>query len=672
MVMHGRFLNSILVWTTLSSLDDGASGQLFITDLPDNHNENRAISYAMPVREQHEFASSLTVLPSMTSATCPICYKGNDPLLKLACKHFICTPCGSKATSYGLNTCPQCRAPALLDVDQMMEAFEAHRDGYASWRKGGTRGARGEPADIRLPPQMTCIKGTVHHFSAGIVFVHRKEMKMKSLKCDAEATPLNAKVTSVDASATSLAQISDKHLAIPRLHSALLGPASHELSSAVVFAWWPKSSMWSSYRVEERTQRGLAALRPGIDLLALPDLPDSRDIFEAWCGLYNLKEWQAVFFDPLLPIEPEDLEAHPDPSGSTLSHVLEVLATRYPDAAARSCLHIYHSHLDGKTCAVIEKAGFGCLGDIDEHALIGSLSEAKGWIHADFDSTSQRPSLTRSLATGEINCDSLHTPRGYVCHSATEQRLAFHQLKASNPSTRVVLKPTDGLGCIGLVLDAQEADLAPTDHAVYLRGENYTVEEMVGARGGISPTVYMIGSTPIAVADQLMDGTRNKGNISPSSADAELQRAMTEAGVAIGNHLGLTGQWGLDFVIDESTRAPVVVDLNMGRPNGSLAYYMWGSVQTRPSDRLLDQLHQIAISRSSPADHTAGSLIELLRDSGLLWQTGCAEGVVPVQFISAHASSLLCASWYSRSAALTLVSRLQELDQHATYYFVVD
>jgi len=496
-------------------------------------------------------------------------------------------------------------------------------------------------------------------------------MKTKNLKC-AELMPADAKASADDASATSLAQVSDKHLAIPRLHSALLGPASQELSSAVVFAWWPKSSMWSSYRVEERTQRALAALRPGIDLVTLPDLPDSRAIFDAWCGLYNLKEWQAIFFDPLLHVDEGCTLASEDPSGSTLSHMLEVLATRYPDAAARSCLHVYHSHLDSKTRAQIEKAGFGCLGDIDEHPLIGPLSEAKGWIHADFDSSSQRPSLTRSLATAEINCDSLHTPRGYVCHSANEQRLAFHQLKAYKPSTRVVLKPTDGLGCVGLVLDAREADLAPTDHAVYLRGESYTVEEMVGARGGISPTVYMIGSTPIAVADQLMDGTRNKGNISPSNADAELQRAMTEAGVAIGNHLGLTGQWGLDFVIDESTRAPVVVDLNMGRPNGSLAYYMWGSLQSRPSDLLSDKLHQIAISRSSPVDDTAGSLIELLRDSALLWQTGCTEGVVPVQFISARASSLLCASWYSRSAALSLVSRLQELDQRATYNFLVD
>jgi len=499
------------------------------------------------------------------------------------------------------------------------------------------------------------------------------------MKCNAKAASAAAKEVPVDAHTSPFAKdLSDKPSEVPRLHSALLGPVMP--SAAIVFAWWPKSSMWSSYRVEERTQRALAAMRAGVDLIALPDLPDSRGIFKEWCGLYGLTEGQAIFFPSLLDDEAAEggaaaskpLGAHSDPSRTTLHHLLTTLAARYPDAAARACLHIYHSHLDEATRAQIVKGGFGCLGDTDEHPLLGSLSEAKGWIHADYDSASARPSLARSLATGEIRCASLHTPRGYVCHSATEQRLAFHQLKAADATTRVVLKPTDGLGCAGLVLDAREEDLAPTDHADYLRGESYTVEEMVGAKGGISPTVYMIGSTPIAIADQLMHGTRNKGNISPSGTDAALQRAMTEAGVAIGNHLGLTGQWGLDFVIDETTGAPVVVDLNMGRPNGSLAYYMWGSTQPRPSGRLSEKLHQIAISRASPENATASELVALLRDSGLLWQPGSVEGVVPVQFLSGCASSLLCASWYSRSAALALVSRLQELDKHATYNFTVD
>ena len=96
------------------------------------------------------------------------------------------------------------------------------------------------------------------------------------------------------------------------------------------------------------------------------------------------------------------------------------------------------------------------------------------------------------------------------------------------------------------------------------------------------------------------------------------------------------------------------------------------TAQVRPSDHQLDKLHQIAISRTSPVNETAGSLVELLRDVGLLWQTGCTEGVVPVQFISYQASSLLCASWHSRSAALELMSRLQELDPHAVYNFTAD
>ena len=631
----------------------------------------------MPVKMDHPLASSLTTLPGVTNMSCPICLESNVPFLKLSCIHHVCVPCGSKADKVGIGTCPQCRAPAVLDIEKILSAFEAQRAGYASWRNGNSHGARGELSDIRLPAQLTLTKGVIHHARSGMLFTASKEQKSLG--------PLKVQTPNP----VSPPSIVKKHVQATPLHWALLGqPSDQEPSSAIVFLWLPRSTMWNAYRVEERAQRALSAVRAGQDLVCLPNLPSTRELFTAWCEMYGICSWQAIFFDPLLPIEEggtltaDELKACPDRSMTTLESVLKTLTACYPDAATRSLLHIYHSNLSENLRDRIVQAGIGCLGDTDEHPLIGSLAQAKGWIHADYCVASGRPSLSASLRSGEIHCQSLHTPRGFVCHSAAEQRAAFRELKNGDASTAVVLKPTDGLGCAGLVLDATEADLDPSDVASYLSGECWTVEEMVGIKGAVSPTVYMIGSTPIAIADQLMEGTCNKGNITPSSVDIALQQAMTEAGKAIGRHLGLRGQWGLDFAIDEAKQTPVIVDLNMGRPNGSLSFYMWNSMQSwKPSgmahyawggaDVQPAQLHQIVISRSGPPGETVHSLIEMLQKHSLLWEAGCSEGILPVQYILEGSSSLLCASWFGRDAALALIKKMQNVDQQGTYRFVV-
>lgn len=613
----------------------------------------------MPIPLSHPLATSLTTLPS-GDKSCPVCLESNVSFLKLTCNHHICVPCGSKADQLGMSACPLCRTPVVLDFEKLLKSFETHRAGYAAWRAGHCQGAHGELSDIRVPAQV--FKGVIHHPCSGILFRADKEQKSVG-SCKLQAlTPAS----------------------ITPIHSVLLGPAAEDPSSAIVFLWLPKATMWTAYRVEYHAQRAIAAVRPGIDIVCLPQLPSSRELFAVWCRFYGLSSWQAIFFDPLLSTEEGDtLTVSETCAGRpmvTLDSVLKTLQACYVDEISRSRFHLYHSGLNVQLRDRIVQAGFGCLGDADEHPLIGSLAEAKGWIHSNFDPASERPSLSGSLRSGEIRCKSLHTPRGYVCHSAAEQRAAFHELKNVNPSTRVVLKPADGLGCAGLVLDATEADLNPSCVADFLSGERWTVEEMVGVKGGISPTVYMIGSSPIAVAEQLMEGPKNKGAITPCDANTVLQHAMTEAGKAIGAHLGLKGQWGLDFVIDEATQAPVVVDLNMGRPNGNLAYFMWRSLQSCESFRVPNkmcgaeappsQLHQISIWRSGPPGETIHSLIALLQKHNLLWKVGCAEGIVPVQHTNEGSrwSILLFASWLGRDAVLALEQTLKEVDKDGVYY----
>ena len=608
---------------------------------------------------------SLTSLPAMhmdkKQKQCPICLEAVAPFVSLSCDHVICVPCGAQADGFGFATCPQCRAPALLDVDKMLEAFEVHREGYSNWRKGHVKGSKGQLSDIRLPMAtvVNYSKGLLHLKDCGLLSLHESHSSAEGAATKRMPKALNFTIKP------------DKPTPSAHLYDALTSKAAAAGSiEKIAFMWWPRSSMWTKFRVLQRTMRALSSTRPGLDFIALPELPEARASFQMWCDNYGLLEWQAVWFDPLLSMEEggmlgSEIETA-DRSAQTLQAVLKDVKVRTA-ASLGARVHMYHSHPNAAVRDEILASGLDFLGDVDEHPTIGSLREAKGWLHGDYSSSSLRPSLADALRNGDISCGSVRVPRGYVCKSIDEQHAAFKELKADDPSIRIVLKPTDGLGCAGLVLDATEADLAPVNTKSFIKGELYTIEEMIGAKGGPSPTVYMCGSTPIAIADQVMEGASNVGNFIPSTAPSKMQQAMVEAGKAIGDYLGLRGQWGLDFVVDEATQNPVIVDLNMGRPNGNLSYFLWHSRQTPPPALASHELFQTVLERVGPMGETAGEFVQLLRNAGLLWHAGCAEGVLPAMHISGMSSSIVVASWKSRNALQSLCKRLKEMDPSAVY-----
>lgn len=539
------------------------------------------------------------------------------------------------------------------------------------------------------------------------------------------------------------------------------------------------------------------------------------------------------------------------PSSLALADVLAQIGARYPAGAARSKLHLYHAHLDQRIEHEILSAGVNCLGDPDEHPLLGSLQQAKGWLHpqlsrtplaalvpgavqpaaqptapsvvppaAPLASTPRRAlgCIEDALAAGLLGggadidgavggerttlCD-VRAPRGYICANAAEEQVAYAALKncalaeleearcvgapaplagcmvdAANLSrTKVVLKPTDGLGCRGLVLDAQPWHLRPlnpsplappsplnalslpavgddaatavaTAHPAVGAGAgapdalapnalvprphvaaptaSMIVEEMVGEAGGPSPTIYMVGSRVLAIADQvrrravprnkadecrasciraaltmsqvaalvrraarqMLVDSLNNGNLTPSVLSDEAVQAMARAGVAIGSYLGLNGQWGMDFVLDSRLSAggdahtPVIVDLNMGRPNGSLAYFLWRSLQRPPADAASScaVLTQLTCYRRPHPAETLDEFVGVLKACGLLFRAASAtrepsderqcaaefvEGVVVAQHMPGEWSTILCVSWRGSQAAHALYVRLAEVDSES-------
>jgi len=177
----------------------------------------------------------------------------------------------------------------------------------------------------------------------------------------------------------------------------------------------------------------------------------------------------------------------------------------------------------------------------------------------------------------------------------------------------------------------------------------------------------MVGSRVAVVADQLLTpcGTVNLGNISPASQVSQsIVSAMSRACEELGKHLGLIGQWGVDFVIDELDGTPVMVDLNMGRPNGSLSYYCWRARQPLPPlvEVSRDVLNGTAARRAlalacssycPPESQTLVLLAASLKSAGLLWDSKRGSGIIIAQHLPGvpGGGSVLAASWEGVSEA---------------------
>jgi len=330
--------------------------------------------------------------------------------------------------------------------------------------------------------------------------------------------------------------------------------------------------------------------------------------------------------------------------------------------------HIYPFWRSSSVQQSIADAGFGCIGDLDEHPILGRLQSAKSWLHPYFSRTSTSAScLDDARLSGDLPA-IVRAPKGFICSSPAEQHAAFLQIKQLNPASKIVIKPASGTGGYGLILDAQISDLPPIggDEAA---GSEVIVEEMVGGAGSPSPTVYMCGSEVIAIAEQLMSGTTYGGLVVPSKSIAEkTMQAMAEAAAAIGSHLGLTSHWGLDFVIDPNTQQPLVVDLNIGRPNGNMAYFLWRSAQVPPKLRLSQpELFQLILLRTAPQDETFDEFVAFLQEHGILWSNECASGILPATHVPGRWATVLCVSWEGHAAVQQLAARLQATDRRGTY-----
>mmetsp|Transcript_57090 Transcript_57090/g.183457 ORF Transcript_57090/g.183457 Transcript_57090/m.183457 type:complete len:527 (-) Transcript_57090:633-2213(-) len=438
-------------------------------------------------------------------------------------------------------------------------------------------------------------------------------------------------------------------LAPQDLYSALLG--AQDARTAVLFAWWPRARAWARLdELAERCTRCLPGVRPGVDLVALPRLGEVEELWAAWAEQRGLSQWQALWFDPLVAPGAGGASTPPEAAFE------EVMAS-LPEHLRSRKLFFYPMYLTAEMAAACRRRGLTPVGDAEDHPIC-RLGEAKGWLHRHIMPEKGGPSLRDALpgAGAGSGAGAARGPRGYLASTTEELLLAAGALRGELPSgARLVLKPSWASGGEGIILDVQEAQLAAFEFPP--GGQHTAILEELIEGAAESPTLYMIGAEPCgALADQLLSGggAINDGNRWPSSSASEqLTQTCVAAAQKIQEVWGLRSQWGLDFVIGRDG-APVIVDLNMGRPNGNFSVRLWES-------RHCQRVYLHTSSWVPPTGVGAGAFFRALRERGLAWDGAALQGVLVYQHFQGQDSAYAVASSESWEAVDGIMASLQEL-----------
>jgi hypothetical protein len=417
----------------------------------------------------------------------------------------------------------------------------------------------------------------------------------------------------------------------------------------VLFGWWPTAHGWNYEELTERTTRCLPAVRPGKDLVALPRLPEVEELWACWAEQCNLLSWQVAWFSPNLAIHKVTNDYYKESPKTTCQEVLTQIML-IPDQISLDSLAFYPMYLTQEIQQVAQDFGVRVVGDTAQNPL-GPLCSAKAWLHPHINSKKRGPSL-RSTLKAELS--GARGPIGYISSSTEELLQAFHALTSEMPvGTRFVLKPSWASGGDGIIVDVSEEQLGTF---MFPAEEHCTaiLEELIEGIGELqSPTLYMVGSLSCGpLADQILaeGGTVNEGNRWPSDLPEGLTQTCIEAARTIQQVWGLTSNWGLDFVIDRQG-TPVIVDLNMGRPNGNLAVRMWESISCQ-------QLFLHSSSWLVPKGLAAKVLFQALQTNSLAWDAAARQGVVVYQHFQGQSCSYVIASASGWEAVDELLEKL--------------
>ena len=293
---------------------------------------------------------------------------------------------------------------------------------------------------------------------------------------------------------------------------------------------------------------------------------------------------------------------------------------------------------------------YRCFGD----CLTTTVS--KSWLHPRSD-----PADGQSVPRPSSYRHGIRVPRGYCFSTAAGLRRAHDLLREGGVQGKLYFKPAftsggNGITSISSVEDLLTIDIDAALKAAFLEvggvsdevkaeygfsEENnppFILEEGITAAPGLaSPVLQALGDTVLPCCDQVMNGMKHGGNVFPSRLPEHVQdrcrASFQKLQAVLSNQRGF---YGVDFVIEEGTLEPVLVDLNMARPNGNHYFQLFrDSLPVRPpvwSGRRAN--FQRAVEQG--IDYSV--IMRMLREAGIALDFATGVGVAMIQ-VSLNVSS---------------------------------
>lgn len=376
---------------------------------------------------------------------------------------------------------------------------------------------------------------------------------------------------------------------------------------------------------EEVSTNPITFLRPGLDIIALPNLPDVENVWNWAKTLLKYSDYQVYFYNPFTTKDEE-------------RNIIQNIILYYKDYINQSNLKSFKIFPFMTNYLLNELALVHEIEVLNDD--IWSLPD-KSWFHPNIPGSKEKsPEETFNLPLPK----NINILPGYTFYSFEQLHIAKKLLEEKG-ITKFMIKNVIGLGGEFLwpIRNENEFELAlkemnfPENILGYTRIPTYTIEEFVEYDVGemdtcYTPIVHYLGQTILpGVYYQycLLFGYAGMNNVSVPS---EIEKECIRQSEIIYETFKFKGPWGIDFVVDRSGKV-FVIDINYGRICGSHYFRLFADLFAK------DKYY---CSWTYPHNPEIHSFFNKLTESGLSFDVNKKRGIMPHRVIDRKKLSIMC------------------------------
>jgi hypothetical protein len=373
---------------------------------------------------------------------------------------------------------------------------------------------------------------------------------------------------------------------------------------------------------EEVSTNPIGLIRPGIDLIALPNFPQVLNVWKWAQKVFKYEDSQAYFYEPFKNQEEEK---------ETIEGIISY----------------FNKIGDGLVCKFFPFCTNTILNEVAQSKEVEVLNDNlwalpdKSWLHKNVPgSTSKSPEEIFNVELPQ----GINVPKGYVIYSFEELHLAKAILEQEG-AKKFMIKNVVGLGggYNWPIRTDEEFQVAlkemsfPKNILGYSRPPAYIIEELLETSVGEKDTCY----TPIVhyIGQNLLPGVYYQycpvfsySGMNSNLAPEEIAMECIRQAEILKSTLKFKGPWGIDFVVDNHNKA-YIIDINYGRICGS-HYFRFCAGNFAQGKAFESWTH--------PTNPEINSFYEKMESLGISYDFDKKRGIIPLRVIDPIKLSILC------------------------------